>query len=148
MNVVTTIPPAACRDVVPPHPDEPTAPRTRGDRQPTIPGAADLLLVFGTVAMVLGLAAVTASLTPETAGVGDLQRNWAPIGIDRDLASVAPPDIAEHYLAEPPATPMDVAGDPDRGGAAAIQCGRSLAVAALSAESRHAVGSHPGQSAT
>ena len=112
MNVVTTMPAALCREVVPLHPDEPTAPRTNGDRQPTSRGAADLLLVFGTVAMVLGLAAVTASLRPEAAGRGEPVQNWAPISIDRDLASVVQPDIAEHFLAEPP-TPTDVADEPD-----------------------------------
>ena len=62
MNVSTALPRTDAA-IAPRRPDESTQPRPSADRRPAGRGAVDPLLVFGTLALAVGLAAMTASLT-------------------------------------------------------------------------------------
>jgi hypothetical protein len=94
MPVVTTVP-AACRTAGLPRPVESIAPRT----------GSDLLLLFGTVAMALGLAAVTASLKPSADALGDP----APAPPRIVLASGAVPEPSAEAAGDDPDPPPTMA---------------------------------------
>ena len=87
--------------------------RVRSDsipnRDPISHGGNNPLLAFGTVAVVLGLAAVTASLAPSTDGTVVLRPHWPRSSIGRAMAAAVPPPQADPASVQLLAMPMDLA---------------------------------------
>jgi hypothetical protein len=107
--VNTVTPPAVpAKEAIPPHRDELAGPRMRIDLPASSRGAVDLLLVFGTMALALGMAAVMASLMLFADGAGDPGRNWTRSS-ERGVASVVRPRITDHALPMPLVMPIDLA---------------------------------------
>jgi hypothetical protein len=109
MNMPPTRPTVGCDAVVSWHPDCPATSRPPATRQPARRAAADLLLVFATAALALGLAAVTASLAPSIDEMGDPIQRRPRTGVSRAASLAAPPPVAGRDQA-PLGTPMKLAG--------------------------------------
>jgi hypothetical protein len=99
---------------IPAYRDEATRPRLRTKLPSTSRGAVDLLLLFGTVAMALGLALVTASLTPSADALGDPAPDPRRIVLVGSSAPKPGAPASGDDRAEPLTTPMPLARAPAR----------------------------------
>lgn len=103
---------APSRATIPPYRGAPIGPRGRANLSSTSRGAVDLRLLFGTVAMALGLALVTVSLTPSADALGDPALDSRRIVLAGGAAPEPRTPASGDDRAEPLTTPMPLARAP------------------------------------